>query len=87
MIDQQMTFFMKLFIEDLPAKAKIPLDFRSGQERHPDPEFRNKVYLPVLISKKVVGVRASPHTTYYIITYIEDFFPLGEQNTKKENAS
>lgn len=81
-LEDQGEVFQKLFIQDLPAKATVPLEFKSGRHEHPDSEFNGKVYLPILISKKVVGIRSSPHTTYYVIAYVEDFLPFDENEHK-----
>ena len=82
--EDQGRVFKELFIQDRPSVAKIPLTFsNSGDRRHPYPEFRGKTYMPILIGKKVVGVRSSPHTTYYFIAYIEDFFPFDRNKNDK----
>ena len=83
-MDDQTNVFEKLFIEDKPTKALVPIEFRNGKYEHPFSEFSNKVYLPVLLSKKVVGIRSSPHTTYYVIAYVEDFFPYDGNKSKKK---
>jgi peptidoglycan hydrolase CwlO-like protein len=44
------------------------------------------VFLPILVGKKVVGVKTSQHTTYYLILFVEDFFPFDEitDDSKKQ---
>lgn len=75
----QNRIFQALFIKDRPAKAIIPLEFNlNGENQHPYSSFRGKAYLPVLVGKKVLGVRSSQHTTYYIIVFVEDFFPFAK---------
>ena len=80
----QIDVFEKLFIQDKPTKAVVPIGFSNSKHEHPFSEFRDTVYLPVLLSKKVVGIRSSPHATYYVIAYVEDFFPFDGNKSKKK---
>lgn len=83
----QTRIFEALFLKDKPANAIIPIEFnQTGNRQHPYESFRGKVFLPILVGKKVVGVKTSQHTTYYIILFVEDFFPFDEisENSKQK---
>jgi len=71
--------FDALFLKNTPARAIIPIEFnQTGNKQHPRESFRDKVFLPILVGKKVVGVNSSQHTTYYLILFVEDFFPFDQ---------
>ena len=62
------------------ASAEVPLRFKgtgNGDDGalHPNKEIRGKVYLPCLTAKTTIGDPEHPHTTYLLVSFIEQFWP------------
>lgn len=67
------------------ATAYVPLRFRAegpetGEALHPNKDIRGKVYLPCLTAKKTIGDPEYPHSTYLIISFVEQFWPTDHPN-------
>lgn len=63
----------RIILQERIAHAAIPLQFN---ERHPNPLYRNGVYLPCMIAKRIVGEQSDKHETFLLVVYIKDFYPL-----------
>lgn len=63
----------RIIFEERPGHAKVPLQFN---EQHPNTIYRNGIYLPCLIAKRIVGKQTSEHETYLLIVYVKDFYPI-----------
>lgn len=62
------------------AVAEVPLRFKADglddEDRlHPNKDIRGKIYLPCLTAKTTVGDTDHPHSTYLIISFVEQFWP------------
>lgn len=71
--DDQLRLTQRIVLQDGYDQAEIPLQIT---DKHP--KFANKVLLPCLISKRVIGSTHSPHTTYLLVAFILDFWPIGQ---------
>ncbi len=85
-LDNQAELRDEIILRDGDAVAKVPLRFYgpddavSRSQLHPIEHLRGKVFLPSLTAKTSVGETRYPHTTYLIITFVEDFWPYGHEN-------
>lgn len=68
----------RIVFQNKNAIPEVPLQFN---EYHPDYQFKNQVYLPLLIGKQVIGEVSKPHETYLLIAYIKDFYPPDESES------
>jgi hypothetical protein len=50
------------------SNAEVPLRLNG---RHSVPEYRNKAYLPILVTKRIVGQVDRPHTMYLLVVYMD----------------
>jgi hypothetical protein len=68
------------------ARARVPIKFN---EKHPYEGFRNKSYLPCLISRVIDGKRDGLHDMYLLIVYIElpDTLRPGVPTTQQKESS
>ena len=62
------------------ATAYVPLRFKEDSQEaeaklHPNQDIRGKVYLPCLTAKSTVGDPEHPHSTYLLISFVEQFWP------------
>ena len=62
------------------ATAYVPLRFKDDTQDedavlHPNQDIRGKVYLPCLTAKSTVGDPEHPHSTYLLISFVEQFWP------------
>jgi hypothetical protein len=61
----------RIVFEERNSYARVPLQFN---ELHPS--YPNALFLPCLISKRVVGSQTGEHKTYLVISYVRDFWPV-----------
>lgn len=73
-IDDQASLFEKIVFEGRHYAANIPLQFNECHRY-----YGNQIMLPSLIAKQIVGEATKPHTTFLLVVYIEDFWPIGYQ--------
>lgn len=59
------------------SKALAPLTF---SHRHPSKNFRGQCILPSLMSSETRGDKRKRHSTYYLICYLNDFWPIDHEN-------
>ena len=74
------------------AVADVPLRFREATDGgddhlHPNKDIRGKIYLPCLTAKTTVGDPEHPHSTYLIISFVEQFWPTDHPMHPKPTAS
>ena len=60
----------RIIFQNKDDHAKIPLKFN---EHHPLDRYKNRSYLPYLISKHLIGDVSGPHEMYLLICYIKEF--------------
>ena len=53
--------------------ARVPIQLN---DEHPIEEFRGKAFLPTLCAAQTIGNRRKAHKSFYLISYVEDFFAL-----------
>lgn len=83
-LEDQDNVFDRIVFEDKTGQASVPLQFNAG---HPSSQFRDKVFLPCIIGKRTVGSPDKPHTTYLLVSYIQDFWPIGHpDNPRHQDA-
>lgn len=58
----------EIIFGDSFGNAEVPLRLN---DRHAVPEYRKKAYLPVLVTKRIVGQVHRPHTMYLLVVYID----------------
>ncbi len=66
------------------TSAEVPLRM---DDNHPNVNIRGKVYLPCLLAKHVVGDSDKAHTTYYIISFVERFWPHDDPDGPRQQAN
>ncbi len=59
------------------TSAEVPLRM---EDNHPNVNIRGKVYMPCLVAKHTVGDTDKAHTTYFIISFVERFWPHDHPN-------
>lgn len=62
------------------TSAEVPLRML---DNHPNVNIRGKVYLPCLMAKHTVGDTDKAHTTYFIISFVERFWPHDHPNSSQ----
>lgn len=82
--DDQSHLVQKIIYQGRNGVAKVPMEFNS---EHTNPAYRNKCYLPCLVGKLRVGDINVPHTTYLLINYIEDFWPVDHHDDMGHNPT
>jgi len=68
--NDQEKVFRRIVYEGRNAVPTVPLIFNDD---HPADQYKNQVFLPVLIGKQVVGEVSGPHETFLLISYIKEF--------------
>ena len=63
------------------TSAEVPLRM---EENHPNVNIRGKVYMPCLVAKHTVGDTDKAHTTYFIISFVERFWPHDHPNNPRQ---
>ena len=71
-----------LVYRDKEGQARVPLQFNDKHRGLP-----NKIFLPCLMAKRTIGQTGNPHTTYMVISYIEDFWPIGHFEQPAQSAA
>jgi len=74
----QKRVFEELFLNNKKAQAWVPIELNDGHS-----QFSNRIFLPTMIAKRAVGSLKNPHSAYYIIAFIEDFYPIEEISKSK----
>lgn len=78
-IADQQRLTQRVVFEERNATATVPLQFNARHE-----SFKNRVFLPCLVGSRTEGSTHVPHTTYLLVVYIEDFWPIDYLHLKKE---
>jgi len=73
----QMQLTENLIFGSTMTTAQVPLRM---EDSHPNVNVRGKVYLPCLVAKHTVGDTDKAHTTYFIISFVERFWPYDHPN-------
>ena len=73
----QMQLTENLIFGSTMTTAQVPLRM---EDSHPNVNVRGKVYLPCLVAKHTVGDTDKAHTTYFIISFVERFWPHDHPN-------
>lgn len=84
-LTEQAQLMKWIVLDNGHASADVPLRFKApGQDEetqlHPNKDIRGKVYLPCLTAKTTIGDPEHPHTTYLIISFVEQFWPTDHPN-------
>ncbi len=66
------------------TSAEVPLRM---EENHPNVNIRGKVYMPCLVAKHTVGDTDKAHTTYFIISFVERFWPHDHPNSPRQSSN
>ena len=66
----------RLIFKDSDGQAQVPLQFN-----HRHPTLPGKVFLPCMLAKRTMGDPGRPHTTYLVVSYIEDFWPIDHSDS------
>lgn len=71
-IEEQGKLNQTIIFERRNAIATVPIQFNEHHGKQP-----NMVFLPVLVGKRTVGGVNAPHSTFLLIAFIADFWPIG----------
>lgn len=77
----QMQLTENLIFGSTMTTARVPLRM---EDSHPNVNIRGKVYLPCLVAKHTVGDTDKAHTTYFIISFVERFWPHDHPNNPRQ---
>ena len=66
------------------TSAEVPLRM---EDNHPNVNIRGKVYLPCLMAKHTVGDTDKAHTTYFIISFVERFWPHDDPDNPRQKKN
>lgn len=82
--DDQARLTESLIFGSTMTSAEVPLRML---DNHPNVNIRGKVYLPCLMAKHTVGDTDKAHTTYYIISFVERFWPHDHPEGPRQRAN
>jgi hypothetical protein len=71
----QVEVAQRIIFEERNYYATVPLQFNRLHPSYPD-----ALFLPCLMSKRVVGSQIGQHETYLVIAYVRDFWPVDHPN-------
>jgi hypothetical protein len=82
--EDQARLSQNLIFGSTMTSAEVPLRM---EENHPNVNIRGKVYMPCLVAKHTVGDTDKAHTTYFIISFVERFWPHDHPNNPRQPKS